>query len=311
MPSAWAGAVRWMLRGIVRPLFMRGDYVDWRRRMVTTPAPLGVHVVPARLGGVDGEWLVPADTGATILYYLHGGGFVVGGPPLYRRMVGTLAARTGARAFLPDYRLAPEHPFPAAIDDCVAGYRALVGRGVSPSDIVVAGDSAGGALALSMLVALRDAGDPLPAAAALLSPVTDLTLSGESMRTRVADEVLLAPEWCHDVARLYLSGADARAASPLFAELRGLPPLLVQVGTHELLLDDARRFAAAARAAAVAVRLVEWEALWHVFPMFVSVPESRRALDMIAAFALAHAGAPADALDDEPAPDALWAPERA
>ncbi len=313
MLSAWARVERWMLRAVVRPLFSRGSYADMRRRMIGTPAPLGVRVVPARVGGVPGEWLVPADAGATILYYLHGGGFVLGSPAVYRRMVGRLAASAGARALVPDYRLAPEHRFPAALDDCVAGYRALLARGVAPSDIVIAGDSAGGALALSTLLVLRDAGDPLPAAVALVSPLTDLTMSGESMRTRVAEEVLLAPESCREFARLYLGdGVDPRSplVSPLFGDLRGLPPVIIHVGTHELLLDDARRFTAAARAAAVDVTLVEWDELWHVFQIFVAMPEARRALDELGAFVRAHARAPEAALDEGDV-DALWAPERA
>jgi acetyl esterase/lipase len=314
MLSAWARAERWMLRRLIRPLFLRGSYLDWRNRLMPMPAPFGVRVEPALVGGVTGEWLLPDGAGATLLYYLHGGGFVMGGPPLYRRMVGWLAREAGARALVPDYRLAPEHHFPAALDDCVAGYRGLVADGVSPDDIVVVGDSAGGGLALSMLLALRDAGDPLPAATALMSPVTDLTVSGASMRQCVDLEVLLVPAFCQVAARLYLGDADPRAplASPLFADLRGLPPLLVHVGTHELLLDDSRRFVAAAAAAGVDVTLAVWDELWHVFQMFVSMPEARRALDEIAGFVRAHARVPL--LEDTLAPEAghpLWAPERA
>ncbi|HXU68741.1 MAG TPA: alpha/beta hydrolase [Polyangia bacterium] len=313
MLSAWARAERWVLRSLLRPLIARGDVASWRRRAIAQPAPFGVRVVPTRMGGVAAEWLLPADAGDTILYYLHGGGFVMGDPPLYRRMVGWLARQAGTRTLVPDYRLAPEHPHPAALDDCVAGYRALVSRGIAPEDIVIAGDSAGGALALATLVALRDAGDPLPAAAALMSPVTDLTVSGASMRTRADAEVLLAPRFCHLVARLYLGGADARAASPLFADLRGLPPLLVHVGTDELLFDDSARLAEAARAAGVDVTLAVWPELWHVFQMFVSMPEARRALDEIATFVRLHARAAAaeSALADEADAEAVWAPERA
>ena len=320
MLSAWARAERWLLRSVLRPLIVRGGYADWRRRAIATPAPFGVRVATTVMGGVPGEWLLPADAGRTILYYLHGGGFVMGDPALYRRMVGWLARQAGARTLVPDYRLAPEHPFPCALDDCLAAYRALVSRGVAPADIVIAGDSAGGGLVLATLVALRDAGDPLPAAVALMSPMTDLTVSGASMRTRIAEEVLLAPEFCHLVARLYLGGADARVASPLFADLHGLPPMLVHVGTDELLFDDARRLAESARAAGVDVSFAVWEDLWHVFQMFVSMPEARRALDDIATFVRLHAGAPALAGEDALAADAdeaeeeggaLWAPERA
>jgi epsilon-lactone hydrolase len=313
MLSMWARVERWMLRELLRPLILSGSYLDWRCRVIATPAPFGVRVVPARVGGVAAEWLLPAGAGGTVIYYLHGGGFVLGDPALYRRMVGWLAQKAGARALVPDYRLAPEHHFPAALDDCVAGYRGLLARGVSAADIVLAGDSAGGALALATLLVLRDAGDALPAAAALMSPVTDLTVSGDSMRTRAADEVLLAPEFCRAVARLYLGDADPRAplASPLFADLRGLPPLLVHVGTHELLFDDARRFVGAARAAGVDVTFAVWEELWHDFQMFVSMPEARRALAEIAAFVQTHARAPAVVDVPEEPGDPLWLPERA
>ena len=314
MLSAWARMERLMLRALVRPILARGSYLDWRRRLPALPPPFGVRVVPALVGGVRGEWLVPEDAGDTVIYYLHGGGFVIGDPPLYRRMVGRLAQAAGARALVIDYRLAPENPFPAAIEDCVAGYRALVARGISPDDIVVAGDSAGGTLALATLVCLRDAGDALPAGAALVSPLTDLTVSGDSMSTCVAEEVLLAPEFCRLVAGLYLGDADPRSplASPLFADLRGLPPLEVHVGTHELLLDDARRLAVAARAVGVDVTLAEWADLWHVFPMLATSPEARLAIGELATFVRAHSSAAAaEAAFDGETEDVLWAPERA
>ena len=161
---------------------------------------------------------------------------------------------------------------------------------------------------------MRDAGDALPAGAALVSPLTDLTVSGESMRTCVAEEVLLEPGFCRLVAGLYLGGADPRSplASPLFADLRGLPPLVVHVGTHELLLDDARRLAVAARAVGVDVTLAEWAGLWHDFPILATTPEARRAIGEVAAFVRAHSSAAAaETVLDTETDEVLWAPERA
>ncbi|MDB4970260.1 MAG: hypothetical protein JWN44_5949 [Myxococcales bacterium] len=278
--------VRWALRAIVRPLFLRGTVHDWRRRWPSSRAPADVRIEPAVGGDIRAEWLIPPEAGRTVIYYLHGGGFVMGSPGTHRRMMARLARAAGSRALVLDYRLAPEHPFPAALDDCVAGYRWL-SRHTRPSDIVIAGDSAGGNLALATLLVLRDAGEPLPAACVCISAATDLSRSGASHRSRVADEVVLSPRFIRTVDELYRGDADPRdpLASPLFADLHGLPPLLLHVGTHELLLDDTLRFADRARAAGVDVTLEVWPGLWHVFHTFVSLPEARRALDDIAAFA--------------------------
>jgi epsilon-lactone hydrolase len=282
-----AHVLRGFLRTVVRPLFLRGSVDDWRRRWPTWPAPRGVRVESSRDDGVRGEWLSPPDVGRGVLYYLHGGGFVMGSPGTHRRLIARVASAARARAFVLDYRLAPESPFPAALEDCVAGYRWLLDHGLCARDVVVGGDSAGGCLALSMLVVLRDAGDPLPAGVVCLSAATDLTLNGGSHRTRAGDEVLLTPRFCRSVDAAYRSsGVDARdpLASPLFADLRGLPPLLLHVGTHELFLDDTLRFADKASSAGVEVTLRVWEGLWHVFQTFAWLPESREAIEEIGQF---------------------------
>jgi epsilon-lactone hydrolase len=287
MVSLRARTLRLFLRHVVRPLFLRGTVYDWRRRWPRWPAPLGVSVEAVSDGSVVAEWLIPPGAGRTVIYYLHGGGFVMGSPGTHRRMMARMARAAGSRALVLDYRLAPEHPFPAALDDCVAGYRWLLHEGVSPGDIVIAGDSAGGTLALATLLVLRDAGDPLPAGAACLSAATDLTCSGASHRTRADDEVVLSRAFVRTVDGFYRAGADPRnpLLSPLFADLTGLPPLLLHVGTLELLYDDTVSFAAAAERAGVDVTLEVWEGLWHVFQTFVVLPEARRALDGIGAFA--------------------------
>jgi acetyl esterase/lipase len=219
-----------------------------------------------------------------VLLYFHGGAYHIGSPATIRHLVGLLSAATKARALSVDYRLAPEHPFPAAVEDAMAAYRWLLASGIDPALIAVAGDSSGAGLALGTLVALRDAGEPMPAAAVLLSPVTDLALTGESLHTRAAADVMLKPEGILEAAGLYLAGADPRHphASPLYADLRDLPPLLIHVGDAEMLLDDSTRLAAKATDAAVEVSLEIWDEMPHVFQAFAGLlPEADRAIDHI------------------------------
>ena len=283
--------MRQFLRTVVRPVFYRGGVDDWRRRWPSWPAPRGVRVEAASGDGFRGESIIPPKADGAVLYYVHGGGFVMGSPGTHRRIISRIACAAAARALVVDYRLAPENPFPAALEDCVAGYRWLLRHGVDARDVAFVGDSAGACLALSALVILRDAGDALPAAVACLSAATDLTLAGASHRTRAADEVVLTPAFCRYVATAYRCGdADARnpLASPLFADLHGLPPLLLHVGTHELFLDDSLRLADKARAAGVDVTLKVWDGLWHVFQVFAWLPEAREALEEIGQFARAR-----------------------
>jgi acetyl esterase/lipase len=286
MLSPRALVTRFVVRNLIRPFIFRGSFEDWRRRLPPPPTPKKLRVEPTSAGGVPAEWVLPQNASSKVLYYLHGGGFVMLTPETYRPLAYNLARRAGVRALVPDYRLAPEHPYPAAVEDCLAGYRWLLESGVPAHDIVVAGDSAGGALTLTTLLAARDAGLPMPAGAVCISPVTDLTLSGASHKTRKGDEVILTPGFVRQVTQLYLDGRDAKdpLASPLFADLRGLPPLLVHVGTHELLLDDSLRLVERARAAGVDVTLREYEGLWHVFHSFLYIPEARAAVDDIATF---------------------------
>jgi acetyl esterase/lipase len=221
-----------------------------------------------------------ARTDKTLLY-LHGGAFVIGNPTDYRSLSGEMGRAAGVRAISLDYRLAPEHPFPAAVDDCVAAYRALLDAGTRPADIALAGDSAGGGLVISTLVAARDAGLPMPAAALVISPWVDLTCSGSTMLTKVAEDPSITREGLESMAALYLQGKPLTTplASPLYADLRGLPPLFIQVGSAELLLDDSVRLSGAAGAAGVPVHMSVWPNMphvWHVFGFMLS--EGRDAL---------------------------------
>jgi acetyl esterase/lipase len=250
--------------------------------------PRRCEITPVDAGGIPAEWVswTGADSGRVILY-LHGGGYTICSPRTHRDLMWRLARATGARVLVPDYRLAPEHPHPAAVEDAVAAYRWLLKKGVKPQRLAVMGDSAGGGLALVLLQQLRDRKVPLPACAVCLSPWTDLTASGESMRANRCKDPLLWPEAIAYTARLYAPEADLAkpAVSPLFGSFRGLPPLLIQVGGAEVLLDDSRRAAAKAAIAGVPTAITIWPGMIHVFQALAFiVKESRRAIREIGQF---------------------------
>jgi acetyl esterase/lipase len=246
----------------------------------------------ANVGGVAGEWQMPAVLASQrIVLYLHGGGYVIGSIATHRDLAGGIADAAGAKTLLLDYRLAPEHPFPAAVDDAVAAYRGLLAAGSKPENIVFAGDSAGGGLTVAALVALKQQGLPLPAAGVCISPWVDLTFAGESMKTKQDADPLLGPGPLKWMGGLYLAGQPENTplASPLFADLKGLPPLLIQVGTEEVLLDDALRLDAAARAAGVNVSLEVWDGMMHVWHLMAAmIPEGKQAIRKIGEFVVAR-----------------------
>ena len=252
------------------------------------PVPDDVLVSEVTAGGVPAHWLTaPGADAGRVLLFLHGGGYELGS----LRSDGELAARlgraSGMRVLFPEYRLAPEHPFPAAIDDVLAAWRWLrTGQDLSARSLAVAGDSAGGGLAAALLVATRDAGQALPAAAVLMSPTVDLTSSGASMTERADQDPFSTPAMLRQFAAGYLAGADPKTplASPLFAALAGLPPLLVQVGTADLLLSDSERLAAAAAQAGVDVTLQIGEGLPHVYQLLLGTPEAAQATEQIGTF---------------------------
>ncbi|WP_328658673.1 alpha/beta hydrolase [Streptomyces sp. NBC_00334] len=262
---------------------------------LTRPAPEDVVTRGTVLGGRPALELEPdTASGRGRLLYLHGGGYVVGSPDTHAGLVGELARRAGLRAVSVDYRLAPEHPFPAAVDDGLAAYRELLATVSDPRDLVLAGDSAGGGLSVATLLAARNAGLPQPAAVVLFSPWADLTLAGGSIRSKEgADPVFTAAD-VRAYADLYV-GAGDRAhplASPVFADLAGLPPLLVQAGANEVLLDDAIRLAGRAGADGVEVTLEVGPGLPHVYQLhYGRLDEADAALDRAARFLTAHVGA--------------------
>jgi len=257
------------------------------------PVPDGVRCTPAELGGVPGEWTeMPGASPGRVILYLHGGGYVIGSIGTHRSLVARIAREAQARCFSLDYRLAPENPYPAAVDDAVCAYRALVASGIEPGCIVVMGDSAGGGLTLATLLSLRDSGDALPAAAVCLSPWTDLEGTGASHSDPGILDPMVNLPGLQMMGQLY-AGAKVRdaLASPVGADFHGLPPLYILVGTREMLLDDSLRVAEKARAAGVPVLLEKGEGLIHVWPMFGDdVPEAADAVRNIGAFVRVRLG---------------------
>lgn len=263
--------------------------------VIARPAPEGVAVRETKLGGRPALELTPPDAAEhRRLLYFHGGGYVIGSPATHTGLVGELARKAGLRTVSVDYRLAPENPFPAALDDGLAAYRELLENGADPRDLVLAGDSAGGGLVLATLLAAREAGLPQPAAAALFSPWTDLTLSGASIHGKRDADPIFTEADLQAYADLYLGGGDPKQplASPLFADLTGLPPLLIQVGANELVLDDSVRLAGRAGADDVEVTLEIGSGLPHVFQHhYGRLDEADAAFDSVARFFAARLGA--------------------
>jgi acetyl esterase/lipase len=257
------------------------------RRFVPGP-PKGTRVSRLDVGGRKSVRVAsPTSCPDRHILYLHGGGYVFGACTYYRDFIWRIAAATATQVLCIDYRLAPEHPFPAALDDATGAYRWLLAQGAQPAQMALIGDSAGGGLVLATLLRLRADGLPMPAAGVALSPWTDLALTGESLRLNAKSDPMLDVEQTRVFARLYLAGSDPRHpyASPLYGDLAGLPPILIQVGSDEILRDDAVRMAVRLRAAGCSVEIEIWPRMPHAWHLFARlVPESRRALERIGAF---------------------------
>ncbi len=252
------------------------------------PLPDGVLIEATTAGGVPARWFraKKAHTDAAMLY-LHGGGYMLGSSTSHRHLIAALSEAVGVAALALDYRLGPEHPFPAAVEDAVSAYQYLTQSGIAPDRIVITGDSAGGGLTVATMVALRYRRLPLPAAGVCLSPWADLTNTAESYTTRAGADPILSRERLDEMAAAYLQGQDARSplASPVFADLTGLPPLLIQVGADEVLFDDAIHLEARAKAAGLQVRLEAWEEMIHVWHYFYPLlAEGREAIARIGEF---------------------------
>jgi monoterpene epsilon-lactone hydrolase len=273
------------------PAYLPLPVIRWLEKLsarrVSAPSGITREVVSA--DGVPCEWLIPQNArNDQVLLYLHGGGFVFGISFLHREMVGYLARKMGIRVLIVDYRLAPEHPFPAALDDCVTAYRWLLNEGFSADGIGVAGDSAGGNLTITTLMKVRDSGDPLPVAAACLSPVADLM--PKDKRLKEVHDPLLHPKSMRFFNTSYVAHNDPHnpLISPVFGDWQGLPPLLIHAGEDEILRDGAVRIDELARAAGVEVQLEIYPRMWHVWQLYLELPQAQQSLDDIAGFLKLH-----------------------
>jgi len=282
--------LRWLIKRHARPdvaISAIRRRANAAKYLVPNP-PRGTSAVRIEASGVPAIRVATRDAlRDRHILYLHGGGYVYGSPSHYRDFLWRIAAQTSANVLCIDYRLAPEYPFPAALDDAVQAYRWLLGSGVDPSRTAMMGDSAGGGLVFATMLKLRDAGLPLPAAAVAFSPWTDLAMTGESVRLNAGADPMLDTEQGLVLARCYLGGTDPRNpyASPLYGDLRGLPPSLIQVGSDEILRDDAVRMAERLRAAGCTAEIEIWPCMPHVWHLFARVvPEARQAMERAGAF---------------------------
>ena len=268
--------------------------LSYERLVASLPLDDDISTEKVGAGGVAAEWVVaPEAQDGRVLLYFHGGGYVFGSMRTHRIILAHLSRAAQARVLGLEYRLAPEFPFPAPVEDAVAAYRWLLSNGTNPKKIVLAGDSAGGGLTIAALVALRYLGEPMPAAGVGISPWTDMEATGESFVTNAEVDPMVTRDGIHNIATTYLSGKDPRSplASPIYADLTGLPPLLLQVGSIETLLDDTTVLAQRAREAGVEVEVDVWDDMPHVWHHFAPIlPEARQAIQRIAEFMRKHTG---------------------
>ncbi len=251
--------------------------------------PVGTTLEPVEFDGLPAEWIIPAPGGQKkVILYLHGGGYVTGSLETYRMLCSLLAECSGAKVLVTDYRLAPEHPFPAALDDALKAYGWLLANGCAAEDILIAGDSAGGGLSIATTLALRDQQIALPAGVMCFSPWTDLALRGQTHTTRAKSEVVLNTDVLREWSLAYTTEAnfDNPLVSPVYGNFNGFPPLFIQVGSDEILLDDALLLAETARSAGVKVELNIWNGMWHVWQALGKmIPENHSTFDEIGVFA--------------------------
>jgi acetyl esterase/lipase len=299
MPSIRSHLFRFLMKSMANwnlPLDALRAKIEKSASSAKVPKGVGVRPVAVETGGrVRAEWLEPANAPRDkAILYLHGGGYVMCSCSTHRAFVGRLAEACDVRALVLDYRLAPEHPYPAALEDSLGAYHWLRGQGVSPNNIIIAGDSAGGGLVLSTLISLRDSGAPLPSMAICLSPWTDLACTGESLRANAKVD----PWGTMDSLAMgahYVGTNEARhpLISPLYADLHGLPATLIHAGSDDILLSDATRFADRAKAAGVDVTLKIWNRMWHGFQLFAPLmPEANRAIEDIARYVRLQSASP-------------------
>lgn len=293
---SWQGRMlNRVLRGTLKPLMFSGRPTPARMGLSALALELSAGIVPVPRANFTpvatprGEWVEADNPGPTVILYLHGGAYISGSPRTHRPLTAELARRCRARVLALDYRQAPKFEFPAWMDDAVAAYRHLLDEGFRPGQVVIAGDSAGGNLTLVTLLRLRELKLPMPAGAVVLSPWTDLSCSYKSHTVNARQEAMLDPEGLKALGRRHIGAHDPKnpLLSPAHADLAGLPPLMLHVGTTEILLDDSRAIKRNAKRAGVRLLYREWKEMPHVFPLFhLLLPEGRKALDQIADFVL-------------------------
>jgi monoterpene epsilon-lactone hydrolase len=299
MPSPQGEQLRAYMKGVMSPALQSQISLETRRAQLEaigtrTPLPSDVQVEEVIVDHLTGDWIhTPEALGDRVVLYLHGGGFVMGSSTAYRFFASALSRITQSRVFVLNYRLAPEHPFPAAFEDSTAAYRWLLSAAVKPGHVILMGDSAGGTLALSNLIASRDAGVPLPAGAVLISPLLDMTMSGASYTSNAELDIMENRDLVLEMRHMYLGERDPRSpeVSPLFADLHGLPPLLVHVGSDELLLDDSKQVVERVHQAGGSAQLHIGDGMWHVWHTVAvrqEFPEGKLALDQIHNFVQQH-----------------------
>lgn len=296
MPSLISRIYRFFLvrGGSNRP---RNDVAELRRSLDAStrllPMPRGTQITPAAIDGIPAEWVsTPNNPADRVILYLHGGYYVAGSRLSHRPIAAMISRAANTRALLIDYRLAPEHPFPAGLEDARRTYLWLLAQGYDPKKIAIMGDSAGGGISAGTILALRDAGDPMPACYVGISPALNGTQTRAEFNAKAGDEVSLHSDSTYTLFEMYAGDADRRnpLLSPVVADLRGFPPTLIHVGTDEMLLNHAVDFEGAARAAGVDVTLKVWDGMWHVWQAYapLGVPEARQSVREIAEFVQKH-----------------------
>ena len=299
MDTPAAAILKTLLR-VNRHGWAKGSVGEQRRRQERRarliPVDRSVGVDPFLIGALNAAWIAAPGTNsgthrnAPVVLYLHGGAYALGSILTHRAFLGRFATATRTRVLAIEYRRAPEHPFPAALEDAVAAYRWLISTGVGPTEIVIAGDSAGGGLALATILLLRDAGEALPACAVCLSPWLDLTLSCRSIDSNAKKDPILSRKVLERYAGMHVGACDLNdpLVSPFFADLSGFPPILIHIGSDEILLDEAAAVSNAARAAGVECEFEVWPGMFHVFQMFPLLRQSGAGLDKAARFIASH-----------------------
>ena len=305
MPSLRSHVFRLVVKYFMSPKFNTSSTVQKQRKFLEAFSKLSIlpgktKVQSIKIGKLDAEWIsVDTTPEDSVILYLHGGAYCIGSLHTHGELVARISKASNIKILQIDYRLAPEHPYPAAVEDAVFAYRWLLKNGFSSNNIVIAGDSAGGGLAIAALVKLCDLGEPLPAAAVCLSPWTDLKLTGESIKTHIYKDPFIKPAWLQYMANLYIANndSDLPLISPIYADLNNFPPLLIQVGSDEILLSDSIRLAERARKAGVDTTLEIWDNMWHVWHFFAGkMPEANTALNHIGSFIRKHINRQSDAM---------------